>query len=285
MASEIAIAGVGLIGVALGSAGTLAAAYVQRKGSQAQADATYRAAVTTAQVQYAGVLEVQNRQAQRQTYVKFSEAATAFRASQSSLRSECAHWWYGEGAPPNIESLLDPLRLLKSVHGAVELAGPASVMEAADRVVRGAEALTEIYDRAEIPRLEYLLWKGREDHDPQRAMACTLAEEALHELRRVVIVTPPLARTRQLSEGQSAEVQAMAAAFCQAWDAALTQFQVLDGLFDEGQRHLVVNDAAMLGEGSYEERLRHLQERFEEAADGFVCIAREYLNDTQPSIS
>ncbi|MZE68714.1 hypothetical protein [Streptomyces sp. SID5789] len=282
MASELAIAGVGLIGVALGSAATFVAALVQRKGSQAQADATYRAAVTTAQVQYAAAMETQNRQARRQTYVEFSAAATELRAVARTLRRECGRWWYGDGARPDTETLFAPLRALKDSYRTVELAGPVSVLEAAGLVMSQAEELVDIYERAEIPRLENQLWEGREDSDPARAQACTLAAESLAELRRVAAETPDHARTH-VFEGMSTEVQSLAVTFCQAHEAAHLRFRALNDMFTDEQSTLVVNSAAFV-DGNYTLRHRELQECFEEAAEDFVRIAREHLNDTQPSI-
>jgi hypothetical protein len=117
-----------LVGVVLGGGVTLATAHIQRKGSKDQADATLRAAVTTARLQYAGALEQQNRIAQRTAYVGFIAATHAFR---QALRREVP----GRSNP-------DPFRevqqVLRDAYVAVELEGPPSVLTAADAVVGAA---------------------------------------------------------------------------------------------------------------------------------------------------
>lgn len=75
MSPEVITAAASLVGVALGLVGGVIAARIQARGAHAQAEATLRAALDTAQLQRATTLDQQIRDARRAVYARFLAAA------------------------------------------------------------------------------------------------------------------------------------------------------------------------------------------------------------------
>ncbi|MFJ1733306.1 hypothetical protein [Streptomyces sp. NPDC088254] len=276
MDSALVAAGAGLVGVVLGSAGTLAAAHIQRKGSKDQAEATVRAAVTTARFQYAGALEQQNRIAQRTAYVGFIAATHGFR---QTLRSEVP-------GRTNPDPLREAQRALRDAYIAVELEGPPSVLTAADAVVATGGALAQfIYNDAE------LMEAWRTLHNAARTQErATTALQALRDVQRVLAQTQPdergalSNRNDQARQDHENGLQTPAARWFAAYQEARQAVYDTGGLLTDDQAEELLLDASLFPQNALE-RVLHVTSEFEETAARFVQVARIYLNDTQPEIT
>lgn len=280
MATDPALvaAAAGLVGVVLGSTGTLVAAHIQRKGSKDQAEATVRAAVTTARFQYTGALEQQNRIAQRTAYVGFIAATHAF---QQVLRREAP-----AAGRTNSDPLREPQRALRDAYIAVELEGPPSVLTAADAVLGIGGAVTQfVYNDADLMETWRIL------HNAARTQeAAGIALRALRDVQRVLAETPPDERQALSSHNDQARqehedgLQTPAARWYEAHREAQRAVYDTVGLLTGDQAEELLLDASAFPHNALE-RVMHVSREFEEAAARFVQVARDYLNDTHPEIT
>ncbi|WP_405535248.1 hypothetical protein OG426_54535 (plasmid) [Streptomyces canus] len=279
MASELVTAGVGLAGVALGSIGTLAAAYIQRKGSQDQAEATYRAAVTTARTQYAGALEAQNRAAQRNVYVSFVTAARAFqRAARGAVLDVGA---------ANLDPLRGSVGEFRTAFGAVELEGPTSVLTAANEVLRMAELITITFHHgARIMEAERILEAPRDTTDAHWESS-DFALRTLREVHRIRLEATPdeLVTLNMMQAREDAEAgrSTRAVTWLRALERARSAMGEVGGLLDRHQASDLLFDVELRSPGPLE-RAQSVLNEFDAAIAAFVHAARSYLNDTQPDI-
>ncbi|MFB8247301.1 hypothetical protein ACFC5X_19940 [Streptomyces sp. NPDC055952] len=274
MNAELIAAGAGLVGVVLGGGVTLAAAHIQRKGSKDQADATLRAAVTTARLQYAGALEQQNRIAQRTAYVGFIAATHAFRQALRREVPTCA----------NPDPFREVYRTLRDAYIAVELEGPPSVLAAADAVVGAGFGVTQfVYNDADLMETWRTLHVAAQSQQP-----AAVALQALREVQRVVAETPPdqretLTETNHQTRRDHHDAQSPAARWIAARQQARQAVYDTGGLLTADQAEGLLLDASTFPCNALE-RVAHVSRDFEEAADAFVQTARNYLSDTAPEI-
>ncbi|WP_415940371.1 hypothetical protein [Streptomyces sp. 039-1] len=275
MNAELIATGAGLVGVVLGGGVTLAAAHIQRKGSKDQADATLRAAVTTARVQYAGALDQQNRIAQRTAYAGFIAATHDFR---QALRSEIP-------GRTNPDPFREGHRALRDAYVAVELEGPPSVLAAADAVVDAGFGVTQfVYNDAELMETWRTLHRAAGSQQ-----AATAALQALREVQRVLAEIPPEQRhtltepDHQASGDHHADPQSPAARWRAARQQARQAVQGTNGLLTDNQSQDLLFDVSTFPSNALE-RVAHVSRSFEDAADAFIQTARNYLNDTSAEI-
>ncbi|MCF3142207.1 hypothetical protein [Streptomyces platensis] len=272
MNSELLSAGAALAGVALGIVGTLMAARIQAKGSHAQAEATYRAAVTTAQTQYAATLEQQNRAAQRAAYVAFIAAFNAFQRAMVPAEARA-----GRDVP---EPLLEPLDRLHAAITAVELEGPPEVLAAARSVTQRAVELADmLYELGEILESWRALVAGRHVDEARNAHTAVLR---VHEVARAIPMTHRSLHDadRQVRAERMGEYGEAWLAACESAESALAA-AVAVGALTEDQAADLLWDVSSKDEGTPQTAREH-RESFTNAAASFIEAARHYLNDTQP---
>ncbi|MCX4561615.1 hypothetical protein OHA02_36235 [Streptomyces phaeochromogenes] len=257
--------------MALGIVGTLMAARIQAKGSHAQAEATYRAAVTTAQTQYAATLEQQNRAAQRAAYVGFIAASDAFQRAMIPAEERA-----GRDAP---EPLRGPLDQLHTAITPVELEGPSEVLTAARSVTQCADELTNVlYEQGEILESWRILVTGHVD-EVRRAHTAVLR---VYDVARAIPMTHRSLHDadRQVRAERMGEYGEAWLAACEAAESALAS-AVAVGALTEDQAADLLWDVSSKDEGTPQTSREH-RDSFTNAAANFIEAARHYLNNTQP---
>ncbi|MFD9474057.1 hypothetical protein [Streptomyces goshikiensis] len=273
MTPEQFTAVVGLGGVALGIGGTLIAARVQLKGSHAQAEATRRAAETTAVTQYAGTLVQQNRAAQRAAYVAFVSQAREF--TREVDRAIVGTSWAAD------DSLRGLHRRLSTAFSAVELEGPAVVIAAGTAIMDYAEDLTSGF---EYSAPEYRAWQkfrsvdvGQARQalaalDALRSAARPLSPEAAHRMRSgsdMVEATQSLGALGEHWRQKYVVARDELAALCTAGTLEASEMAVL--LEDAGTRRIPLDKS-----------VEDWESELFSAMDKFTECARQQLNDTRP---
>ncbi|MCY0955286.1 hypothetical protein [Streptomyces sp. H27-S2] len=267
---------VGLGGVALGIGGTLIAARVQLKGSHAQAEATRRAAETTAVTQYAATLIQQNRAAQRAAYVGLIDAADSF-MREADRAIEGRRW----GAA---DTLQEPLDRLHRAESAVKLEGPIAVIQAASPIIEHAEMVAMYFDGS---TRRYAAWRslratsrsGAESVAAQRALD---ALQALHSATRSLPAGPHLPRSltsEAESFGQSLGERGTAWRRC--YESAREQLAGLcrAGAMESWEMGELLREPWI---EAADVTVEHFDDEMHTDVYDFVDCARTLLNDTRP---
>ncbi|MEU8465771.1 hypothetical protein [Streptomyces sp. NPDC029003] len=269
---------VGLGGVALGIGGTLIAARVQLRGSQAQAEATRRAAETTAVTQYAATLMQQNRAAQRAVYVALLEAANAFGRAVDQI---C---WRSSSASG--ELLQERMAQLLKSFSAVELEGPSAVIESAERIIEFAETIAAYLSGGQ----EYRPWRKLRDtdrHGSDKETAARLAVEALDALRTV---TRTISLEVLASMRRSSDIVAFTEALGEsgtAWRQKYARAREMlvplctMGVLESPEVDVLLRDAG-LSHYPFDKSIDQWDSQMHSAIYGFVNSARQQLNNTKP---
>ncbi|MFE9637040.1 hypothetical protein [Streptomyces sp. NPDC006463] len=285
MTPELVGAASALLGVALGIVGTLGAARIQAKGAHAQADATYRAAVTTAQVQYAGTIAQQSRAAQRAAYVRFLTTAHAFELAVRPAREQVGSAQVGSTDDP----LAEPMRELRAAFATVELEGPQAILEAADAVTDNAAVLAYIL-REHASELEAWDTLGEAAYcDPP----ATEAREATDALNAVVAAQRNLPRDVQDSFAErpdDADALAGTGTLGVIYTSARTRAETAllavaaSGVLTDEQANMLLWDVTG-GARTVRNAFWGRQSALEDAISSFTHAARDHLNDVTAELS
>ncbi|MFE2128663.1 hypothetical protein [Streptomyces amritsarensis] len=280
MSPELITAIATLTGVALGIVGTLAAARIQAKGSLAQADATFRAAETTAVTQYSAVLVQLNRTAQRAAYSAFLEAAREFDRQLERAKDGSEQW-------STSDSMYEPLRRLRVAFSAVEIEGPTSVLDAGEPINQAARALASIIDRhKQIIWAQNKLLAARLVGNPPALHASRLLEDLWGANRNL----PTRLRGRLIISGDAyscaVAVGAETAAWVHAFDrarAALTQLVAGGVLTDQDVEDLL--QEAGVHEDRVIDALSPHEDAFGSGVYSFTRAVRSHFSDTHPDLA
>ncbi|MFD5891976.1 hypothetical protein ACFWHQ_39350 [Streptomyces sp. NPDC060334] len=275
MTPEQFTAVVGLGGVALGIGGTLIAARVQLKGSHAQAEATRRAAETTAVTQYASTLVQQNRAAQRAAYVAFVSQAREF--TREIDRAIVGTSWASD------DSLGEPLRRLSTAFSAVELEGPMEVIAAGSAIMEGADALTTQFDYSIAG---YRAWYKFHAVDREHARQALTALDALRSVARPLTLAGHRIRVGgDLAEAtqQLDALGALGAHWRQKYVVAHAELAALcaAGTLEASEMAVLLGDAGN-GRIPQDVSVENLESGLFSAMEKFTECARQQLNDTRP---
>ncbi|MFD9265756.1 hypothetical protein ACFWB1_00855 [Streptomyces goshikiensis] len=277
MSPELLTAIATLTGVALGIAGTLSAARIQAKGSHAQADATFRAAQTTATTQYAATLEQQNRAAQRAAYVGFLAVARDFvrRAEYTRLDGD---------RDQSAQDLTEPLLQVDTAYVAVELEGPEAVLVTARKFQREALEFQHFLEvRGGAYRAMNKLWAHHGDGDLREFLVI----EPLDRLRSIYEQMSRNDRMRMfcsidlvLAAGELGELGVRwRTEFMQA--KSLLSSYVGAGTITELEKEIILRDAGVY-DTSVGDQLGAGQDKMEATLRSFIDGARTHLNATAP---
>ncbi|MFJ3861043.1 hypothetical protein ACIPRL_33050 [Streptomyces sp. NPDC090085] len=278
MSPELLTAIATLTGVALGIAGTLSAARIQAKGSHAQADATFRAAQTTALTQYAATLDQQNRAAQRAAYVGYLAAAGDF-----MRRAEYTRTSEGD-RDRSAQDLSESYQRVETALAAVELEGPDAVLaRARDFRTRSFnfEHVLAVFGNAY--RAMNKLWAVHYNDDLQDFPAIQsldrlrsiCGEMSVHDRMRLRISTDLFSVAGDFGEigtrwcTEFGQARSLLLPYAEA--GVITQEEVEVILRDAGTRERSVGDL-----------LDSAQAEMDAALGGFVEDARTHLSGTAP---
>ncbi|MCX4805084.1 hypothetical protein OG594_26335 [Streptomyces sp. NBC_01214] len=278
MSPELITAIATLAGVALGIAGTLSAARIQAKGSHAQADATYRAARTTATAQYAATLEQQNRAAQRAAYVGLLAVTREFVRRAEYTRSN-------EGDRDHLaHDLREPLVQVETAFAAVELEGPEGVLAAAREIADASFSFKQLLDlHGHVYRAINKLW-ARHFHS---SLSDFPAIESLDRLRSIHRDLSPRDRVHLIS---SRDMPARAGEMGEPgirWRTeflrarSLLQVYVEEGIITEVERESILRHTGTW-DHSVADMLDSAQEKLDAVLVSFIQAARMHLNATAP---
>ncbi|MFF4265882.1 hypothetical protein [Streptomyces virginiae] len=277
MSPELVTAIATLTGVALGIAGTLSAARIQAKGSHAQADATFRAAKTTATTQYAATLEQQNRAAQRAAYVGFLAVARDFvrRAEYTRLDGD---------RDQSAQDLTEPLLQVETAYVAVELEGPEAVLATALKFQREASEFQHLLEiRGSAYRAMNKLWAFHGNGnlrdflviEPLDRLQSTYRLMSRNERMRLFCSIDLLSAAGELGElGARWRTE-----FLQA--KSLLSSYVEAGTITEPEAETILRDAGV-HDASVGDLLSTGQAKMEATLRGFISGARTHLNSTAP---
>ncbi|MFE1415338.1 hypothetical protein ACFW6F_31775 [Streptomyces sp. NPDC058746] len=278
MAPELITAIATLAGVALGIAGTLSAARIQAKGSHAQADATYRAAQTTATTQYAATLEQQNRGAQRAAYVGLLAVTRDFVRRAEYTRSS-------EGDRDHLaHDLREPLVQVETAFAAVELEGPEPVLAAAREIADASFSFKQLLEHhGHVYRATNKLW-ARHFHSPLSEFP---AIESLDRLRSINRDLSPRDRVHLLASGDMPARAGEMGEVGMRWRTeflqarSLLQVYVEEGIITEVEREAILQHSGTW-EHSVPDMLDAAQAKLDTVLVSFVRAARMHLNATVP---
>lgn len=188
MAAYIAGGGA-LLGVALGIAGTLAAARVQARAAYAQADAALEAARAQARATYASSLHQHNQVARGSAYARLVDSGHSFiRALADVARID-------EGTAEEPSTLTDPYNELHRAESAVKVWAPEHVRDAASEFASTAWRITieitkwyrHLYEgwHALYMAAERVSWPPDDPSDPAVASASVAGQALLAHRRHV----------------------------------------------------------------------------------------------------
>ncbi|MFD3777973.1 hypothetical protein [Streptomyces sp. NPDC058612] len=278
MSPELITAIATLAGVALGIAGTLSAARIQVKGSHAQANATLRAAQTTATTQYAAALEQQNRAAQRTTYVGFLAVARDF-----VRRAEYTRTTEGE-RDRSAQDLSEPLHQVQTALAAVELDGPEAVLVRAREFERASSGFqAHLESGGTVYRAMNELWALHFD-DSVREFP------AIESLDRLRTITGELSRHDRVNLMVSSNILSTADTIAGIGAQWRTEFlrarslllpYVEEGVITEVEAEAIAQHAGTR-ECSVGDLLNSAQAGMDTALNSFILAARTHLNATAP---
>ncbi|MEU9230931.1 hypothetical protein [Streptomyces subrutilus] len=280
MSPEVFTAIATLSGVGLGIAGALGAARIQARGSHAQADATFRAAETTATTQYAALLQQQNREAQRAAYRAFLSEARQFIRDWERAR-------VGRHAWPEGTYLKDSLHRLMTALSTVELEGPSPILANANEIAEAAKKLTAKFDLR-----ENIVWawrRVREEGMRVEGMSerAARAVAALEALRVVSQETLPVQRRMMAGSRDLENAWRRLGDLADPWREAYAQasrmlepFRTL-GIIEPNEMQQLLRDAAVHPQPA-DLACHQLAGELNRAVLHFVGAAREHLGRVHP---
>lgn len=319
MESDLLAVGAGFAGVVLGFVGSLVSASMQRKGSQAQADATYRAAVTTAESGFQAAVTTSETAyraaiATSETAYRATAASTEsqYRAAVTTARTQYASALESLNRTAQRGAYVSFLTAAAVMRGAAETAHDTAQRRDGggelnlDDLDEAVHMLQAAYGAVELEGPPVVLAAAREALERAQTMATELksnayvpsAESSL--ARAASFLAPPesqpaaqraleaLREVRRQSMPTASEVEGevdwnMPAAHQRAIVQAREALAAVTDLHGWQQR-LLVSFAVSRPQG-FSPFMRELQAAFAEASSAFVNAARGYLNDTQPDMS